>query len=259
MNLRFYISLIIIVLIALNCKQENTTNKSNSPNISKTADVKASSLDQMTAKELETLGYKNYNGDHKLAIDAFKKAASIYDKNNEHKSAAVIYTNISNLYRDAIKDKNLAVDYALMALTHWRKEKDVLQQGNLLKDIGLLQAETYQIRESYRTLNEAIVKFRYLKNNDGIAITEHNIAMAHYLAEDYIVAEKNLLSSKEHWKSKNNIAKIFNNNILAIDIYRDSNQLDKLQSIIEECENMRTHNNINRYADQRYVEALNKK
>ncbi len=257
MNLRYYSMVILICMTTITCKQEVTKHTEEATLPAKNTENKVVINPNMTTKELETIGYKNYNNNHQVAIDAFRQAVSIHESNEDHKSAAVLYTNISNLYRDGLKNKNAAVDYGLKALSHWKKEKDFLQQANLLKDLGLLQAETFQFRQAYRSLNEALIIFGRQNNYDGIAITEHNIATTNYIAERYDAAEQHLLLAKEHWVKKNNPQKVFNNNILAIKIYKDSDQLDKLDAIIEESENIRTHNTINRYADQRYLEAIN--
>ncbi|MDA8692727.1 hypothetical protein N9L92_01605 [Saprospiraceae bacterium] len=250
MNLRISIIVLFMSFTAISCTQDKAATKSPSKNNSQAV------TPELTAKDWEAIGYKNFNGDHKAAIDAFRQAASKYEIDNNLKSAAIMYTNISNLYRDAFDNKNAAVDYGLKALSNWRKENDQLQVANLLKDIGLLQAETYQTRKAYSSLNEASSMFKRMNNKDALAIVDHNMATAHYIAERYDQAEASLLKSQNHWKPKGTINRIFNNNILAIKIYKDSNQLAKMQAVIEECENMRTYNEINRYAEARYTELI---
>ena len=250
MKLRFNIAIIILSIVALGCKQDtNSTN--NGDTTTSTTPATASS-----AKEWETYGYKNYNTEHQTAIDAFLKAAAMHESANDYKSAAVMYTNVSNLYRDAMENKNAAVDYGMKALLNWRKEKDLLQQGNLLKDIGLLQAETFQFREAYRSLNEALIIFRRFNNHDAIAITEFNIASTNYIAERYDAAIQHMLLSKEHWVKKGNPNRILNINILGINIYKKNGQLEEVQKLIDECENIRSNNEVNRYAEQRYLKAI---
>ena len=213
MNLHISIIIMFLLITVSSCKHDKAETKaptkSNSP-INQNVNSQ-----ELTAKDWETIGYNNYNADHQAAINAFRQAASKYEVDNNLKSAAIMYTNVSNLYRDAFDNKNAAIDYGLKALINWRKENDLIQVANLLKDIGLLQAETYQTRKAYTSLNEAFSIFNRMNNKDALAIVDHNMATAHYIAERYDQAEKILLKSQKHWKPKGTINRIFNNKLPA--------------------------------------------
>jgi tetratricopeptide (TPR) repeat protein len=252
MDLHISIIVVLISLGLLSCKQKDADTSLES----KSSAEQIREDQTMTAEQLEAVGYKQYNSDHQAAINAFRKAASLYEDKNEFKSAAKMHTNVCNLYRDALDNKNAAVDSGLKAIELWRKENDLLQIANLLKDVGLMQAETFQHKKAFRSLNEAATIFYRQNNKDALAIVDHNRAVTYLLIENYKKAESSLMKAQKHWKEKSTINRIFNNNILAIKIYKASNQLDKMQAIIEECENMRTYNEINRYAEERYTELI---
>jgi tetratricopeptide (TPR) repeat protein len=238
-----YINILTIGLL-ISCST-STENKSNSDEI-----------DKVNIQELEKLGFESYQDSPIKSIQLFKEVAMEYEKTENYKKAGFTNLNIANIYDEYIENIDSALVYSKKALKIWKTQNDTLQMANLYKYIGLLKGKSDEIDEAKSDIQQAIMMYQKVGFEQGVAVSEFNLADVNFRNKDYEGSMDHLNNSTDFWKKKKDYTRIYTNNILGIRIYSATNNHKRVEALIEENIVIEQKTNINDFAKNMFDDLI---
>ena len=188
----------------------------------------------LSIEELEKKGFEIYQESPEEAIAIFEVVAEKYEKNGDYKKEGITKLNIANIYDERMEDMDSALRYAEKSLDIWVEHKDTMQIANLYKYIGLLKGKTERFEEAEEDIGKAMRMYTELGFDQGVAVSQINLAEALLRQDKWREAEALFLKSKPFWMEQGDQGRVFTNNILGIQIYEAAEDEARMQALIEE-------------------------
>lgn len=222
------------------------------------SDTKNTSVEngKVDIEELEKRGFEVYQKMPKDAIPIFKQVASEHERLKDLKKAGITNLNISNIYDEYLNEIDSALIYAEKSLEIWRSKKDSMQMANLYKYLGLLKGKKEQFEEAKSYIQKAIKIYNSLDFEEGIAVSEINLADTYFREKDF---EKSLLyfnNSKVFWLQKNDKGRIYTDNILGIKIFAAVKKYEQVEILINENKKIEEETVVNSFAKSKFNELI---
>lgn len=190
--------------------------------------------DNLSVEELENAGFEIFRESPEVAINIFKQVAKRHGVHKNYKSAGIANLNIANIFDEYLNELDSALVYSDRALEIWKKQDDTLQMANLYKYIGLLQGRIGEFVKAKSNLQEAIMMYREVGFEKGVAVSEINLADV-YFENGYLAESDSLfLKSTKFWKESGDLGRVFTNNILGIRIYNRIGAKNEVNKLIGE-------------------------
>lgn len=216
------------------------------------------------ADSIMNLAISQYDKEPIQCIEYFKKASVLYDEIDENYKQAMCYQNICFVYNEKLDSINEAIKYCEKSIAIWKNLDKPIKQANLLKYLGWLKGKTGYFKEGRASLHEAIGICAEHNNDAMKAVCYLNLARLLELEGDVDSCIFYANKSKEIFKSKKFLARVYIVNSFLLDQYTNSNSFDNASLIfnenleIEETEKLHWQNKIDFYlASQKYLEKTN--
>ncbi len=243
MNIRCL--LILLMYLCASCKSDNqkeaaTTIRDNA----------------VPVAELEKQGFEAYQKSPVLAIPIFKKVAEQYREAQNGKKTALTYLNIANLYDEHKGDIDSAMIYSHKSLATWTEENDTMQMANLYKYIGLLKGRNAQYEDAELSINTAIGMYKQMGFEQGVAVSEFNMADVHYQSKNYNEGLRLYDKSKDFWVTRKDTGRIYAQNILGVKLYDAVGNKDMVQKLIKENQTIESQKEVNKYVKEKFDELI---
>jgi len=203
---------------------------------------------------LEKEGFDQFAKNPKKAIEIFEKVSEEYLKRGNNKKAGFTNLNISSIYDEYLNDFDAALKYADKSLEIWKQEKDTLQQANLYKYCGLLKGKLGKYDLAKADIATAIKLYKQKDFKQGVAVSEFNLSQIYYEENNLALSEKYYLSSIAFWESKNDMDRVFTNNLFGIELYRKQAKEAKANDLIKENEGLAKSLKLNEYLINKFAE-----
>ena len=147
---------------------------------------------------------QSQKGEHKKAIEFFKKELAIYQKAKNKLLEAISLSTIGSAY-SAISDYNQALKYQFSALKIKLTIKEEKTLGFTYASIGVIYSETQQWDKAKEFLKKAIVYYSKFGNKRGLSAALGNLGIVE-------LQTKNYKSSLDFFKQAYKIEDEVNNN-----------------------------------------------
>ena len=213
-------------------------------------------IDDVNVEELEKKGFEVFQESPEEALQIFKRVAIQYEKRQNRKKAGITNLNIANIYDEHLAKTDSALIFSDKALTLWKTQNDTLQMANLYKYIGLLKGRLGKMDEAISDVYQAINMYEKIGFEQGVAVSEINLAEVYYMDQKYAESEKFFTKSKDYWKGNGDLGRVFSNNILGIRICAKLGDLSKAEQLIKENEEIMNHTDLNDFIKNRFQELI---
>jgi len=142
-------------------------------------------------------------GEYDLAHMTFLCASKIYQTTNHIFGQNLILANlgINCTHAKRFKDAEL---YFNQALTSFRKNKDILHEAEILNQKALLLNIKSDPLKAYKTAQEALQKNKKIKNEQGLALSFQQMAIALYSIEKFNDSLKAAQEAKKRYLKQKN-------------------------------------------------------
>lgn len=242
---------ITILLLGLMLSCSSTSENKSDPTV----------ISEVSIEALEKTGFEKYQESPTTTLAIFKRVAIEYEKAENFEKAGFTNLNIANIFDEHLNQIDSALIFSEKSLSIWEAKKDSMQIANLLKYIGLLKGRTGQFEEAKSTIQRAIKLYQDQGFEQGIAVSEINLANVYLQEQDYESSEKYFRQSKRFWLNTNNRSRVYTDNILGIKIYHAVNNDNMIQGLIEENRNIEQEIKVNEFMKTKFnelIQALNK-
>ena len=209
-------------------------------------------------EELEQSGFDTYQRSPKEALPIFKQVALEYEESENLKMTGITNLNIANIYDEHVDQIDSALIYAERSLHIWSTMRDSMQMANLFKYIGLLKGKRGQFAEAKSSIRTAIRTYNGLGFEQGIAVSEINLAKTYFREKEYEKSMRYFESSKQFWLQKNEVNRVYTDNIVGIEIHAAMKNDEKVESLIKENHKIEEQTKINNFARAKFIKLLEK-
>lgn len=138
----------------------------------------------------------------------------------------------------------------------WKVKNDTLQMANLYKYIGLLKGRLGEFEEAKTDIQQAIRMYQSVGFEQGIAVSEFNLAEVYFLEGNYMESEALFSKSKEFWSGMRDMGRVFISNLLGIRICRATGDVGQASQLIEENREILNQTNLNEFIVNRFNELV---
>lgn len=191
-------------------------------------------IEEINIPALEQQGFKLFQENPQKAIPIFQEVAIAYQDVGNYKKAGITNLNIANIYDEHSNRIDSALIYAEKSLRIWTEHNDSLQIANLYKYIGLLKGKIGKFDEATTAIQEAIKIYQAKAFEQGIAVSEFDLADVYFRAKKYEESERLFAKSKAFWVTQNNQDRVYTNNILGIRLFEQTAKPTAVKQLIEE-------------------------
>jgi len=224
---------------------------------SNTTEEQDSSIkNEINVDSLAKEGFKMFQEAPEEAVQIFKQVARTYEKQEDLKQAGITNLNIANVYDEYLAQLDSALVYTEKSLSLWAVQQDTLQMANLYKYLGLLKGRTGSLEEGKSDIDRAIRLYQSVGFNQGIAVSEINLAEVLLEAKQVTKSEALFVNSTSFWKERGDLSRVFTNNILGIQIYDEMGEQEKIEVLIAENEEIMSQRELNVLIKNRFLELL---
>jgi len=216
---------------------------------------------KMSQEEVETLekkGFELFQNEPAKANTVFQKVALEYEQLGNFKKAGITNLNIANIYDERLNKLDSALIFSKKSLAIWQSQNDTLQMANLHKYIGLLHGKLGSFEKAKSAINEALSLYEEVGFEQGIAVSQINLADVYFRADKFHESEKYLKIANAFWESKGDKGRIFANNLLGIELYQKMGDKEKLEAVIQENQKIDKEIELNAFVKEKFEELLNK-
>jgi len=170
--------------------------------------------------------------------------------------------NIANIYEEHLNQVDSALLYSKKSLEIWKAEKDSMQIANLYKYIGLLNGKKGQFSAAKSAIQQAITMYQHQGFEQGIAVSEINLADTYFREKAYDKSIVHFNNSKAFWIQKDNKARVYTDNILGIKIFAAMKRATVVDRLIEENRKIAQEMEVNSFSKTKFeklIKAIKKK
>lgn len=213
---RYVLCLLMTHLVLISCRQDNRKSSS----ISNKTDSTAAVYSDLSVDELEQKALQKYQESPKSSIDIFKELALRFKAGNNVPKAAITNLNVANIYDEHFLDFTSAHHYASLSLDNWKAVKDDMQIANLKKYLGYLNGKLGNYETGKEEIMEAIRLYNKMAYDQGVAVSNFNLARVYYEEKNYEGAIKPFKDGLKYWTENENAGRIFTMNTFGMQLYR---------------------------------------
>jgi hypothetical protein len=199
---------------------------------------------------------KSYNTDPKSAAVSFSKAAIAYIQNGYNKDAGICYGNLAHIYEEQFNNIDSALIISKLCLEYAIKANDTLNTGHGYRYTGYLNGMKNNLDEGVTQIEKSKPFYTLRNNKDAIAVADYDLARIYTHAKQYDKAIKSFNASTDHFKNKMNLQRIFNNNLFALKMYKESGNKAAYEVVKSENENLIQTGKISDAQKALYQKAL---
>jgi hypothetical protein len=105
-------------------------------------------------------------------------------------------------------------------------------------------------------IQQAISMYQTVGFDQGVAVSEFNLADVYFRARNYKESESLFLRSTEFWKRNGGSGRVFTNNILGIQIYQSIEDKAKVEQLIEENKAILNQIELDEFIINRFTDLL---
>ncbi len=236
-----------VIIFALSCKNQKQATaalpKNNEP---------IYSLND--AFDFQGLAMKQFNAEPRNAMHNFIKAATAYIQNGKKKDAGICYGNAAHLYEEQLNNLDSAFMLSKLSLDYAIQSNDTLNTGHGYRYTGVLMGMKNMTDEGIQQIEKSIPYYKLRRNNDAIAVAQCDMARVYFLGKKYDKASEALKNSTEYFKSKTNLQRIFNNNLLALELFKASGNKAGFDNAKFENENLIQSGKISEILKSKFTE-----
>lgn len=217
---------------------------------------KAPKVTQEEIEALEKKGFDAYQEGPQKAIPIFKNVADNYESIGNYKKAGITNLNIAGIYEEQVNKIDSALYFSKKSLQNFEELGDTMQIANLYKYVGLLKGKNGNFEEAKSNIGKAIELYTSQKFEQGIAVSEFNLASTFYAEQDYENSIKYFDKSKKYWLSQNGNGRVYSNNILGIKIYDSLKNTNQVNKLIEENRKIEIATKVNPFNKKQFEEVI---
>ena len=188
--------------------------------------ISIDSLRQMAADKYESAPEE--------AIEIYKEISNRSTTIKDYKKSARANFNIAQVYNEQLSDYGNAIDYSLLSVQDWQAVNDPQQTATVLNYLGQLQGRVNNFSEAEKNLNKAITLYSQLEDEKGLADTHLHLARIKLKAKEHDAAMEHYKQAKTFWKEDGDKKRIFESNLVGIDLYKHFGKKDQAKNLINE-------------------------
>lgn len=231
-NMIVRLSIILLLLVSCNeTPRKQTVYKSDSLNID----------------SLERIAFNTYDGEPLKAIELYKKVADNYKTQDNNQKSGQTNLNIAGIYEEKLSNFTKALIYSKKSLEDWTLARDSMQMANLYKYIGYLEGLNKNFEKAEEDIQTAIHMYEKMNFQQGIAVSHINMSKVQIQKSNFEEAKKYYYLSKDYWRMQGNNSRIFDNNLVGIRIFQNTNQVEEVSNLIKENEFILKGEEINKF------------
>jgi len=187
-------------------------------------DIKTTDPYNYTVKSLESLeemAIEKYDLAPGETIKIYKEIANRSRKINNHEKSGSTYLEIAKIYEEKFVDYDNAIKFGKEALLDWEKGKQSKQVVIAENFLGHIYIMDENFTEAESSIKKALENAENIEFPAGIADSNLNLAKLNYKRGDYDRALIHYKSSKQFWMKDGDKKKIFENNLIGIELYKE--------------------------------------
>lgn len=211
----------------------------------------------VSVEELEQQAISYYKDDPRAAIKIFEEIVQKARASSDFKKASQSNLNIASIYDEELNQKDQALKFGYESLSDCFTIKDTLQMANLYKYIGLLEGKLGRYQKAEENISTAIDLFAKKVHERGVAVCHINMAEVKWLAGEFSSSEQYFNKSKNFWISVANKSRIFDNNLLGIQLYGTTDDQVKHRALVEENSRIMKEEVIDEFLVNKFRRILN--
>ncbi|MBK7789903.1 MAG: hypothetical protein IPJ54_15275 [Saprospiraceae bacterium] len=213
---------------------------------------------QYDAFDFQAEGMKTFNNEPEKSKTAFLKAAKAYLQNKMPKDAGICLGNVAHLYEEQFQKLDSALLLSQQSLDYALAANDTLNTSHGYRYTGYLTGILGKVDEGIALIKKSYPYYEMMRNKDGIYVSMYDIARVYGENGRYTEATAVLNESTNHFKTKTNLQRIFNNNVYALKMYHASSNKSEFERVRLENESLIQTGKINPTLQQKYIDMLNK-
>jgi len=181
----------------------------------------------VSIESLEEMAREKYDLAPGETIKIYQEIADRSRKIGNHQKSGETNFEIAKIYEEKFVDYANAIKFGKESLVDWEAAKDSKQIVNVQNYLGHIFIMDENFTEGEKSINEATKLSESLSYSQGIADANLNSAKMKYKQGNYEQALSHYKSSKQFWMKDGDQKKIFENNLIGIELYKELGQ-DKL-------------------------------
>lgn len=226
-------------------------------NIPASPPVKEAIYSRYDAFDFQAEGMKTFNTQPEQSKVAFLKAAQAYTQNKMPKDAGICLGNVAHLYEEQFQKLDSALLLSKQSLEYALESNDTLNTSHGYRYTGYLTGISGKMEEGIDLIKKSYPYYEMMRNKDGIYVSMYDIARVYGENGKYTEAIAVLNESTNHFKTKTNLQRIFNNNVYALKLYHATSNKAGYESVRLENESLIQTGKINPALQQKYIDMLN--
>ena len=205
-------------------------------------------------ESLERTALDSYNSNPIESVETFKKLVVEYRGLGRSDKSAIANLNIAGIYDEKLNDYPKALSFAKASLNDWKELNDSMQIANLYKYVGLLESYNDNFDVAIDDIQKAIRLYEDLNFEEGVAVSHINMAKVLHQKGDNTSALQHYKDSKGFWRTSGNNERVFDNNLVGIEIYTSMNLLTERSNLIKENDAILKSQQINEFLLDKFLE-----
>ncbi|HMS98294.1 MAG TPA: hypothetical protein PKA12_06085 [Saprospiraceae bacterium] len=212
---------------------------------------------QYDAFDFQAEGMKTFNTEPEKSKNAFLKAAKAYLQNKMQKDAGICLGNVAHLYEEQFQKPDSALLLSQQSLDYALASNDTLNTSHGYRYTGYLTGILGKVDEGIDLIKKSYPYYEMMRNKDGIYVSMYDMARVYGENGRYEEATEVLNESTNHFKTKTNLQRIFNNNVYALKMYHATSNKKEFERVRQENESLIQTGKINPTLQQKYIDMLN--
>ncbi len=229
-----YIASLMLLVFFTSCKDNGNSSNYNN--------------DSVVFETMELEAMQKYNESPADAIPLFQKLVEKARELGDLPKAGMANLNLAGIYEETLGDYASAVKYSKAALEDWTAVDDKKEIANVLKYLGYVQGLNNNAAEGEMNINKAIEMYEGMDYLPGVAISHLNMAKVKLHQGDLTTALEYAKMSKSYWRDTENQARMFDANLVAIDIYKQQGKNSTVLKLINENKDIARGTSIGKMA-----------
>jgi hypothetical protein len=244
-SVKLYLGLSLFLFIS--CKK----------NIPTSPPEKEAIFSQYDAFDFQAEGMNTFNTEPEKSKTAFLKAAKAYLQNKMPKDAGICLGNVAHLYEERFQNLDSALLLSKQSLDYALASNDTLNTSHGYRYTGFLMGVMGKVDEGIDLIKKSYPYYEMMRNKDGIYVSLYDMARVYGENGKNDEAIAALNESTNHFKTKTNLQRIFNNNVYALKLYHATSNKTEYERVRSENESLIQTGKINPALQQKYIDMLN--
>jgi len=197
----------LFVIIFFSCKDLKTTDPYN--------------YTVKSIESLEELATEKYDLAPGETIKIYQEIADRSRTMENYKKSATTNFEIAKIYEEKFVDYANAIKFGKEALSDWEADENSKQVAKAQNYLGHILIMDENFNEAEATIKKALDLSESLSYASGVAESNLNFAKMNYKQGNFEQALSHYKSSKQFWMKDGDQRKIFENNLIGIELYKE--------------------------------------